>query len=209
MLFKHFQITSVLDVGANRGQFGQKLREFYNGPIVSFEPAPEPFADLVELASKDKNWQVRSLALGRVEGRLELNIAKSSLLSSFLKPLPETSTAQYSWDECGSWELIDLVPVDVCRLDRLLQPSESDHLFLKVDTQGFDLEVISGAEGILDRVSVLQVELSMKPFYEGQPSYREVLPTLEGLGFEIAGLFPIVRDQNWSMIEADCVLVRH
>jgi hypothetical protein len=93
-------------------------------------------------------------------------------------------------------------------LEELRSALDANRLFLKLDTQGWDLEVMKGATQVLPLVHLIQSELSFKSIYSGQPSYVESLQYFRDLGFEVAGLFPLVRDKNWGVIEADCVLVR-
>lgn len=210
VLLEEYRISCVIDVGASAGQFARHLRgEGYRGPLLSFEPVPESFAALERAARGDRNWQVFNVALGSTEGASTINLSDGGPgLSSFLRP---AAAAIESWRFVGT--TTGVVKVPLRRLDALLpelgvDERKLERIFLKVDTQGWDLEVIKGAEGMLDKILVLQTELSFKPIYENQPPYRDVLDHLEPLGFEVAGLYPVVRDFNWSFIEADCVLCR-
>jgi len=74
-------INVVLDVGANRGQFGARLRaDGYSGSIVSFEPASEPFRELMLRAEVDEKWEAHKIALGEIPGRANLNVSMSDTL---------------------------------------------------------------------------------------------------------------------------------
>ena len=84
---------------------------------------------------------------------------------------------------------------------------ELDRLYLKMDTQGFDLEVVRGAPAVLPTVRALQTEASILPLYQGMPSWITAVETLQGLGFEISGFFPVSTDPNMRLIEVDCVMV--
>ena len=81
-------------------------------------------------------------------------------------------------------------------------------MYLKVDAQGWDLEVVEGARGCLDRIAALQVEVAVKQLYDDNPTYVEALPYLERLGFELVGAYPVERDNLMRVIELDCVMVR-
>ena len=69
------------------------------------------------------------------------------------------------------------------------------------------LTVLEGVNGYLDQLYGLQSELSIKPIYEGMPSYLEALPKMRKMGFEVSGMFPVSRDWKFRLIEVDCVMV--
>jgi len=84
----------------------------------------------------------------------------------------------------------------------------NDRLLLKMDTQGYDLEVFRGAQSLLPNVSCILSELSLIPIYEGMPSYLDALAEFEGHGFCVSGFYPITRNENLTLNEVDCVLVK-
>jgi FkbM family methyltransferase len=202
------RVDCVVDVGAHWGEFGSDLRAVgYDGDLVSFEPVRESFRRLEQRSAADPRWQTRQLALGRVEGTAEINVANDSDLSSFLE------TSSYARDLFPAASVIARQEtVEVRRLDALVddfaETRAPKRLFLKIDTQGFDLQVVAGAQGCLDRVVGLQVETSVKPIYAGMPSYLSALADLEEQGFELTGLFPIQRDGLLRVVEIDCVFRR-
>ena len=150
-LLNGLQIDCVIDVGANKGQHAQKLRRIgYKGRIVSFEPMPADFEVLRRVAASDPLWEVHDVALGRRSETKAFNVitdrSGGTSYSSFLSPTVN--------DEIRDMETIN---VAVRRLDDVLA-NETGRLFPKVDTQGFDVEVLRGAGGILNRLLVLQSE---------------------------------------------------
>jgi Methyltransferase FkbM domain len=101
------------------------------------------------------------------------------------------------------------VSVPVERLDAIIDKIvPSGRFFLKMDTQGYDLKVMKGAAGCLDRICMLQSEVAMKPLYEGAPAYRESLEALEKLGFAVSAIFNLHRDEHLRLGEFDCIMVR-
>ena len=82
-------------------------------------------------------------------------------------------------------------------------------VYLKMDTQGWDLEVLAGASGCLERIQAFQSEVAMHPIYDGMPALHESLSRFQDLGFGVSGLFPVSLDSNLEVIEFDCVAVRH
>lgn len=203
LLEKH-AVDCVIDVGANEGQYRRFLRYEvgYLGALVSFEPQPELVDYLRAAAVEDKSWQVYNFALGSEEKELMLNIMERNTFSSFLQP-DNSATPQFE----NPNRIRAQHKVSVHRLDSQALPAGAKRIFLKCDTQGFDMEVIKGAAGIISRVACIQMELGVTRIYSGLPPYYEVLADLDALGFQPAGFFPVSQNGNLSAIEFDCVLV--
>jgi FkbM family methyltransferase len=168
-------IDAVVDVGANEGLFARRLRdEGFSGRIISFEPLSRAFALLASASAADPDWECVRLGLGATTGEKALNVARNLASSSFLPmdgelPEAEPRLAYVGTEECSVSTLDALAP-------DLFQPEE--RLFLKLDVQGFELEVLRGAEATLDRVLALDVELSLTLLYEGAPLMDEVVAYL-------------------------------
>jgi FkbM family methyltransferase len=211
-LFKKTQIDCVLDVGANIGQFHEFLRLFlrYEGRIVSFEPIRELYERVETLARDDPKWTVNRLALGDVNSSAAINVFAERTLSSFLERDEQTLRSMGYAKYLRETELARTEEVPVRRLDGVIDehvPDPAARIFLKSDTQGFDMNVVRGATGCLDRVAALQIELSIRPVYKGAPSYSEALRELTALGFEITGMFPVQRDSQLRVVNFDCVMI--
>ncbi len=204
---KRLAVDCVWDVGANVGQYGSELRLLgYRGLMFSFEPDPASFSKLKERAKGDKKWFAFNLALGREPGTFDLNVMAKPVYNSFLEPSVSTGSA----DAVGN-SVVGTVSVDVETVGRLFPDLEQKHGFrrahLKLDTQGFDLEVFAGAQSVHDRLISLQSEVAFKPIYQRAPKWREALSVYEQAGFEVAGLFP-VNPHRTSLSEMDCFLQR-
>ncbi|MFY9510539.1 MAG: FkbM family methyltransferase [Rubrivivax sp.] len=197
-------IDCVIDVGANEGQYRKFIRyevEF-DGLVISYEPQPELVGTLRAAGADDKSWQIHNFALGAQETELTLNVMERNTFSSFLEP-DNSATPQFEAPNRVKGQH----KVPVRRLDAQPLPPSCERVFLKCDTQGFDMEVIKGASAILPRVAAIQMELGLTRIYHGLRPYHEVLSELDGLGFQPAGFFPVSRNRNLSAIEFDCVLV--
>jgi FkbM family methyltransferase len=204
LVCRRLDVTRVLDIGANIGAYGLLLRRLgYSGEIVSFEPGAEAFKRLSSTASKDPLWSARQVALGEVAGRFELNRFADSVFDSLRRPLAEAGFVglRKIATETVSVELLDDMWSAVS--------APGDRVFLKIDTQGFDMEVLRGGLSALDRSVGLQIELSGSPIYEDVPPAHSVLEFLHGHGYRLTGLFPIARNpkDGLQVVDFDAVLV--
>ena len=204
-LFADLRIDLVLDVGARQGEFGRFLRRNgYQGRIVSFEPVCSNYELLTKRTAGDTLWSCRNEAVGSADGTAEINVTDLSSFSSFRSP---SDFAVETWGE-----MIDVVHVErvpVRRLDAVWDQvvGAARSVFLKIDTQGWDLEVLAGATGKLTEVRALQTEVSIKAVYEDTPSLADSLEALRSYGFAPSGLFPVESESDGRLIEMDCVAI--
>jgi FkbM family methyltransferase len=207
VVFRELKVNCVLDIGGHTGEYGLFLRELgYRGAIISFEPVRDCFDDLAAACSRDGNWRAENFAIGPDEGELEINVCRGSVFNSFLKP-SAAAPARFRRDT----EVVRTEKVKVRRLqttiDELLALHADTRLFVKVDTQGFDLEVLKSAGPSLSNIRALQTELAARATYDGMPMLPEALSQLSGLGFELTGIFPVAREMDHlRVIEFDCVM---
>jgi FkbM family methyltransferase len=205
-LLKTLDIDLVLDVGAHHGEYGLLLRELgYAGRIISFEPVTVNFDVMAQCCAHDPSWQAHNLALGSEDADRSMNVMSDSFLNSFLAP------SKVRWHDGNRVERIDKVTVR--RLDglfdQMLNDASAHNVFLKMDTQGWDLEVLRGADACISRIAAVQSEIPLKAIYEGMPSFLEVITECNRLGLEITGMFPVSRDtNNLAVVEFDCVTAR-
>lgn len=200
-------IGCVIDVGANVGQYGERLRRAgYGGRIVSIEPASAPRSSLLQATDADPEWTVvEQMALGAVPGKAVLNISAESDMTSFL----DLTGPMQDLLDSSRMVATETVPVDRldARLDEWAERGEKVHL--KIDTQGFENQVLDGATGCMDRIASLQLELSMVPIYEGEPLWRPMVDRIEAMGFEPVLLIPgYFNNRTGRMLQFDGVFVR-
>lgn len=205
-LLRAHRIDTVLDVGANRGQFGSLLRKLgFKGMILSFEPLTDAFNLLEKRSKQDANWHIYNLALGDTQDSLALNVLHGRGLSSFLEP------NAYCRDFLQNKSSIDeSLSVRAQTLDAIfadLPCGDASRIHLKMDTQGYDLKVFAGARETLKAVQTLQAELSIHALYEGMPNYLTALTVYAEAGFSPSGWFPILRDKG-ALIECDVLMTR-
>ncbi|HMR30014.1 MAG TPA: FkbM family methyltransferase [Geminicoccaceae bacterium] len=175
------EIDAVLDVGANVGQYGGLLREQgWQGPIVSFEPVREVHAELAARASDDAGWiVVPPMALAASSGEAIFHVSSESDMSSLL---PQAAALRRL---SPSSAVTGLRSVRTERLDRLplVVDRPWQRLFLKIDVQGAEPQVLAGAEALWPRIAGVQLELSLIELYEGEKPWRVLLDEVCLRGF--------------------------
>jgi FkbM family methyltransferase len=207
-IFEKYEISTVLDVGANIGQYYDFLRNRvgFDGTIHSFEPIPELFNEMSARSKNDKLWKIHNIGLGSENTVLEFNVMAHSVFSSFLKP---DNTATEKFSESNSIQRVIKVPVR--KLDDYLPSiglNDLNGVYLKVDTQGFDREVFGGSLGTLGSIKALQFELAIQRIYKGVPDFLDMLKFIGEFGFDISGMFPITSDEHLRALEFDCLMVK-
>ena len=205
------KINCVLDVGSYQGEFAKWLRTIgYAGLIISFEPVAANFEMLEEARAEDAEWHAHRMALGATKGKAEIRVFTGATFHSFLAP---SDYGRARFPDKLQVERTELVPVERLDniLDQLVGGLEDPHIFLKVDTQGYDLEVIRGLGTKVGVISALQVEMAVKPIYDGVTnSFVDALSYLQHLGFQMSGMFPVSysAQDNIRVVEFDCVMCR-
>lgn len=196
----------VLDVGANTGQYGQYLRSWgYRGEILSFEPLTGPFRMLQEHSAADPRWQALNVAIGNHDGEANINVSELSVFSSIRGTLPALESLD------GRSSVVRQETVKIRRLDSLLPElvPVGRRAFLKVDTQGFEREVIDGAAGCLDSIVLVQLEASLRPLYRDEALLGELLQMMQERGFVLTSIHPVILDpQSGATLQVDCVFAR-
>lgn len=198
-------VDVVLDVGANDGQFGERLRRsHYRGEIHSFEPVASAYAKLRAAAAGDGRWHTHNFALGSEDATRVINVSGNTVFNSLLKT--NSYCANHFGDESVS---TSEEPISVRRLDGFLaehaRTLRGHSIFLKMDTQGFDRHVFDGIGEWMGSIAMLQSEIFLIPIYEGMPHWTECIAHYERSGFGVVGMFPVNRDGS-RVIEYDCLM---
>jgi FkbM family methyltransferase len=206
-LLHHHGVTLVLDVGANTGQYAHDLfAAGYRGRIVSFEPQADAHQTLARRARGNSRWQAAErCALGSQNGTLTLHVARNSVSSSALPMLDAHLQAAPNSDTLRQ----ETVPV--YRLDAIADKyiGAGEVVFLKIDTQGYEPQVLAGAQGIINAIMGVQVEMSLVPLYEGQELFDSLRAELEAAGFVLCGLDAgFTHPQTGRMLQVDGVFMR-
>lgn len=203
----HVHANVVFDIGANIGQFAGDLRSVgFNGKIISFEPLSAAHAQLTLAALRDSSWLAHPrVALGDEDGEIEINIAGNSVSSSVLPMLSAHSTAAVGSAYVAS-ELTPLVRLDSVSKQYLNADSRS---FIKIDTQGFEWQVLDGAVNTLNQAQGVLLELSLIPLYDGQRLWSEIIERMESQGFTLWAIQKGFTDpRSGRSLQVDAIFLR-
>lgn len=205
-LIASYNITTVLDVGANAGYYAKQLREIgFKGRIISFEPLGSAYKELSENAKSDPLWETLNFALGSEGGQVEINIATNSLSSSILGILPShvdfAPESYYVGKEKIIVKRLDSIFEKVCRND--------EKVYLKIDTQGFEKKVIEGAGKVLHYIDTVQLEMSLVPLYEDELLFIEMMDLLNQKGYKLVAIEPGFSDPlTGQLLQVDGIFHR-
>lgn len=195
------KIDLVIDVGANVGQFGQSLRAGgYRGRIVSFEPIKSAYQTLAKKAAADGNWEVHRCGLGAVAGTAALHVSELSVCSSILE-LTSAATLHDSRFAVDHTEEIVVSTLDE------VAAGLSGRMLLKVDTQGYERNVIEGGLKTLPLLMGILLELPIIHVYAGDWQFHEAVKFMSDAGFVPAQIQAVGYHgvDNVSAVEFDCL----
>lgn len=197
-------LETIIDAGANQGQFAIAANYFYPGVhIHSFEPLPKVFPILERNTGRFTNIKTYNVALGNSSGMLEFYSNDYSHASSAL----QVSTLQQNMlPKTGNVKRIE-IPVQ--RLDDL-RPHLNFHapVLLKMDVQGFEKEVLKGANNSLQQIDYLLFETSFIPMYDGEPLFDEMHQFVKELGFEFIAPVGFFQTEKLQILQMDLLYKR-
>jgi FkbM family methyltransferase len=208
-IFDLLNIECVIDVGANLGQYRDfiRLEVGFEGPIHSFEPVASLVGQLKQRQASDPSWFVHPFALGAQNVKKEINVMAATVFSSFLRPNNESVPEYTALNTVKSTERVTIRRLDDV-LTQELSGVDLGRTYLKLDTQGFDLEVLKGGAFAVSKIPALQTELSFQPFYAGMPNFRDALDAFGCAGFVVSDLFLVAEDKQLMAAEFDCLMIR-
>lgn len=197
-------LETIVDVGANVGQFSLLARALYpSSRIVAFEPLREAAARYRRVFAGDPKTALHEAAIAPCAGAATLHVSASADSSSLL-PITDRQVARFP----GTWE-VAVATVDAAPLDTFLSPAEIlPPALLKIDVQGFELEVLRASRSLLDTFGHVYVEASFEELYEGQALAGEVAAFLAEHGFAETGRFNVSTSAAGAAIQADFLFRR-
>jgi FkbM family methyltransferase len=198
------ELRTVVDVGANVGQFSLLAWELFPGAkIHAFEPQQGPAEVFLKLFPPSSAAKLHRAAIGTRAGESEMHTSRRHDSSSLL-PISQAMTTVFPGTEEIGRERVAVAP-----LAAFLAPEDiAAPALLKIDVQGAELDVLRGCGELLERFRYVYVELSFVVLYVGQALADEVIAYLAGRGFRLRGVHNLREDRQGQAIQADFFFVR-
>lgn len=192
-------LMSVIDVGANRGQFALVVRRFVPcARVVCFEPVSSTRKILENLFNGDSKVIFKGAAIGTKSGGAIIHVSASDDSSSLL-PISLIQERLYPGTSEIRTEFVKIGPLsDFINSDQIVAPA-----MLKLDVQGYELEALKGCESLLRFFNYVYVECSFVELYVGQALADEVVAWLQQRGFRFNGVYNIDYDKNGRAVQGD------
>jgi FkbM family methyltransferase len=205
---KNQRIQTVVDVGANTGQFAQKILEFFpNAHLFCFEPLPEPYSILNGWVNTQAGRvEVFNQAVGDSEGRMEMNFHTDHSPSSSLLKSTGVTESYFPFTAKQEPVSIEITTLDAA-LGRRLAEMPKD-ILVKIDVQGYEDRVIRGGRMVLSTAKACILEVSLDSLYEQQAEFKDLLSMLGQLGFRYAGNLQQVYEEDGHVIYLDAVFIK-
>jgi len=198
-ILKNLHCETVVDIGANRGQFALiARRSLPEARIVSFEPLREPAALFRSVFHSDPNVTLHEFAIGPEEKSMTIYITEADDSSSLL-PISSLQNHLFAGTLPKEERIIEVKPLNVVLHAKDVQPPA----LLKLDVQGFELEALKGCLSLLPLFSYIYVECSFVELYEGQSLAHEVISFLSEYGFSLSGIYNLFYDKRGVAIQGD------
>jgi len=189
----------VVDIGANRGQFSLVARRIFPGAeIHAFEPLYEPARIFRRVFSEDDLVTLYPFAIGpeRMDAEIHVSIKDDS---SSLLPIGESQSKLFPRTQEKEIRQISVFPLsDLMDADSIVAPA-----LLKIDVQGYELEVLKGCAPLLDHFQYLYVECSFIELYKGQSLANEIIGFLNQHAFCLVGIYNMCYDRKGLAIQGD------
>lgn len=194
-LLQHYQIDLVFDIGANKGQYAMGIMDAgYVKRIVSFEPLSAVHTQLTQSSKKYSNWTIAPrCAIGAKKEEIEINISANSVSSTLLNMLDSHLDGAPESKIIGK-EKVEVLPLDTIGKEYL---KTEKNIFLKIDVQGFEQEVLKGAQQLIEKAKGIEMEISLVALYEGQNwLLPQVLQFMQEKGFQLRSIMPAFTDHK-------------
>lgn len=204
-----YKFTCVLDIGANTGQFAESLIDFgYKNKIISFEPTQSAYNTLTKRSEKYSNWEVAErCAIGNILGEVDINVSDNSVFSS-IKEIKDNYVEYNQSSRSSHTEKVKLYPLDHFA-GKYIKTDEKT--FLKIDTQGFEKEVLEGAKNILTDIDGVKIEIPLESIYQSVDwKLPDIISYFYNKGFTCQSLHPVaVNNKTGAVLEVDGIFIRN
>jgi FkbM family methyltransferase len=203
LLVAELGIETIIDIGANVGQFGIDIRNAgFKGQIISYEPIGSIFEDLKKTSEKFPPWKVFKEGLGEAGSYEKINISGNDGLSSSFLEMKDVHLKNFPNSKFVGSEFVKITTLDdeINRMD--IDPTK---VLLKIDAQGFEAYVLKGAQKNLAKIPLSYIELSLYPLYENEKPFLVILNFLDTRGHQLVEIFRGVRALNGDLLQVDII----
>jgi FkbM family methyltransferase len=199
LVLQKFNFDFIADVGANRGQFSLISRKIFpKAKIHSFEPLQEPAQIFEKVFANDPNVTLHTCAIGREQATATIHVTRDDDSSSLLS-VTDTQSTMFPGSTEMETRQVTVLPLSQALGITPIPPAS----LLKIDVQGFELEVLQGSEDILKRFSNLYIECSFIELYAGQALAHQVISWLYQRDFVLSGIYNVQYDKDGQAVQAD------
>jgi FkbM family methyltransferase len=204
---KEMDIKTIIDIGANTGQYANVIaKEFPNVPIHSFEPIASVYKELQKNVKHLPNVKTYNYAMGATEGKTFINHnVNGHYTSSILETGERTKSNFPTWTDETVQEEISVITLD----SFVAKENLDKNIFLKIDVQGFEDQVLIGGMHAIQDVKVIQMETAFQEMYVGEKPFEYFYSLMKSNGFELAGFFDFCYDnKNGRPLFCDTIYVK-
>lgn len=195
------KISTIVDIGANKGQFALAANEYTSAKIISFEPLSKPAEKFKKIFKNNSNVSLKKIAIGPTKKVSDINVTNNDDSSSFLK----VGNLQESIfkSKIISTESVEVMPLEnVINSDEIIQPA-----LLKIDVQGYEQKVIEGCLSLINNFNYIYCECSFVELYKNQALAYEIINQLNELGFNLEGIYNVYY-KDGNLIQADILFTK-
>ena len=197
-------VNSIVDVGANRGQFTLLMAGLYpDANILAFEPLAAPFRKLVDVTADLPSVRAFNSAIGCARTTMSMNVSKRDDSSSLL-PISDMQEEIFPNTGRARVDEVRVAPLADFLIDVDLKPPA----LLKIDVQGFELEVLKGSADCLELFDAVYVEASFVQLYNGQPFASDIIDFLHQRQFKLRGIYNLAHMSDGRAVQADFLFER-
>ncbi len=191
-------LKTVVDIGANRGQFALAARAISGAKVISFEPQPQAAVIFQKVFADDPVVKLYETAIGNNSGRTLIHLSAHDDSSSLLEIGQTQSDFFPGTHEVGTLEIEVGTLEEYISKDEITRPA-----MLKLDVQGFEMQALAGCNTLIGNFDYIYCECSFFELYKGQKLAGEVIGFLNALGFGLTGIYNPSYDRDGNCIQAD------
>jgi FkbM family methyltransferase len=193
------QLRTVVDIGANRGQFALCVRRLYpQAQIYSFEPLSRPARSWMRIFGSDPRAKLFKKAVAAQAGSATMSVSRWDVSSSLL-PFAQAQHDNFPFTEEASREVVETTTLPACLDERSLEAPA----LLKLDVQGYELTALQGCGALLDKFTYIYTEASFIELYVGQALATELIKFLFERGFKLVCVANLSHGKSIRPIQAD------